>query len=68
MNAKKIKGEPNTGTPKQLTDEEKKKVEDKWTKPQPESNKPEDTPEEREKKKSLLLKIEIRWLRNGLLT
>ena len=56
-NAKKLTGESKTGTPKHLTDEEKKKVEDKWTKPQPEFNKPEHTPEEKQKKDGFFSKL-----------
>ena len=56
-NAKKIKEPSNTGKPKDLTREEKKKVENIWTKPQPQSGKPADTPQEKEKKKSFLSRL-----------
>ena len=56
-NAKKIQEPSNTGKPKDLTREEKKKVENSWTKPQPQSGKPADTPHEKEKKNSFLSRL-----------
>ena len=50
-NAKKIQEPSNTGKPKKLTPEEKKKEENSWTKPHPQSGKPADTPQEQKKKK-----------------